>query len=57
MVPERMLFESIFMHIQGLTCKENVYELEYHVRHETLNLLPKNRLVKMNPPQVFPITY
>ncbi len=43
-----VLLESIFLHIQGLNCRESIYELEYHVEHETLslNLLPKLKFVK-----------
>jgi hypothetical protein len=56
MVPKCVLFENIFLHIQGLNCGKCVYELEDHVGQEalSLNLLPKLRLVKKIPHTCFP---
>jgi hypothetical protein len=52
-----MLFKNILLHIQGLNCEKNVYELEDHVRQEALssNLLLKLRPIKKFFMQVFPI--
>ncbi len=50
-MPKHLLFENILLHIQGLKCGENVYELEDHVGHEALNsnLLAKLGLIKIIP--------
>ncbi len=50
-MPERLLFKSIFLHIQGLNYGKGVHELEDHVGHETLssNLLPKLGFIKIIP--------
>jgi hypothetical protein len=48
MVLERLPFENIFFHIQGLNYGEGVYELEDHVGQGalSLNLLPRLGFVK-----------
>jgi hypothetical protein len=46
MVPKCMLFKKILLHVQGLNCEKNVYELKDHVRQEALN---SNLLLKFGP--------
>jgi hypothetical protein len=55
MVLEHVLFKIIFLHIQGLHCREGIFDLEDHVGQEALssNLLPKIRFVKKFLLQVF----
>jgi hypothetical protein len=54
MVLECELFENIPLHIQKLNCRENVYELEDHVREKALtsNWSPKLGPIKI----IFPIS-
>ncbi len=56
MVLKRMLFENILLHVQGLNCGENIYELKDHVGQEAFssNLLLKFGLVKRIPLAGFP---
>jgi len=56
MVSKRMLFENILLHVQGLNCGEDIYELKDHVGQEPFssNLLLKFGLIKKNPLTRFP---
>ncbi len=55
MVLERLLLESIILHVQGLNYGEKVYELEDHVGQKALSLnsLPKLGFVKNNFSRTF----
>jgi hypothetical protein len=56
MVLKRMLFENILLHVQGLNCGEDIYELKHHVGQESSNsnLLLKFGIVKKIPLARFP---
>ncbi len=55
MVPKCELFKNTPLHIQKLNYKESIYELDDHVREETLssNLLLKLGLAKKTPTSFF----
>jgi hypothetical protein len=52
MVPKCMLLKKILLHVQGLNCEKNVYELKDHVRQEALN---SNLLLKLGPIKKIPL--
>jgi len=56
MVLEHVMFKIILLHIQGLHCKEGIFDLEDHVGQEALSfqLVAKDWVCKKIPFTSFP---